>query len=406
MNNNTIDKMYGKLMDSTQLSDNDVDEISKVLEEQADNNPEVSKLREILDGNIPEDMKEEDIHEKQVFANICPVTGKIINVLDKKPESNTTLDDYINALDDVEAEDFELTDEAVFNAVKNSYGPELPDSDIVQLVDIINRYRKEEYSVKYKDLPQTIQTKISKTIIEATDNSGTAIYVGNTELKNQMAKEFIDAIVQESLSEEISKSMIDLQTMINDYSKTEISKLYSSATIRQRDILENKSLEIAKSVEDKDPKKAEILRRVSYMFKQSYTYEDMYNMCKDTGKLRVKKIELEKCNKIYRDFNLKYQKTKNVIKNIEFIEPILDRHLPDYIDMEYIRKFIIVFCKYTQNMNPENITDHIFMYYFITNITSLDLFDPNNKEDKEFYDTIIANIEKFIDLIKLREGKK
>lgn len=410
-NEELINAAYDGIMNETekgyQLSDQEIDAISTTLEEQVEQSPDIKVLRQIQEGNIPKELLEEDEDSVNAMAEINPITGQIMNVIptqNSEDDNIESLDSYLDELDNIDAEHVELSEESIVKSLKNNYGSELSVKELQELFKAIEKFRNDE-KVTYNDMPATIKKEITKSITSMTDRSGSAIYVGNKELRNQMAREFITTVIQDSFTEEFSKTMIDLQQEIDKISKTEISKIYSNTTIRQRDILENKTLEIAKDIESKEPEKAELLRSVSHAFKQSYLLEEMYKTCRDTGKLRVKNIELEKPSRVYNEFNMKYEKSKYTIKNIGILEPILDRHLPEYIDMQYIRKFLIVFCKYCRNMNPNNIQEHVFMYYFITNITSLDLFDKNNTEDKEFYDQIINNIVKFIELIKMRENK-
>ena len=88
------------------------------------------------------------------------------------------------------------------------------------------------------------------------------------------------------------------------------------------------------------------------------------------------------------------------------LEPILDRHLPDWIDMEDIRAFIIVFCKFCMNFSPDVLEEHTFMYYFIYNICMMDMHNETNEESKVFYDELTKNIVKFIELIRKKRGKE
>ena len=88
------------------------------------------------------------------------------------------------------------------------------------------------------------------------------------------------------------------------------------------------------------------------------------------------------------------------------LESILDRNLPSYINMDDIRKFLITFCKYCRNFKPENIVEHTFMYYFIMNIRTLDIYNKDDEKDNEFYKKFINNIVSFIDLIIKKENNK
>ena len=386
-------------MENTKLTDEQVDQLAKKLEDSALEDQSIQKLREILDSDHDENHLETET--VQCYANVDPVTGNIINLLPRE-ESN---EDNDFDLDSIEAEDIEISIDSIKSSLLETYHKELSDADIDIIYKCIKKVQ-DGGTVCYNDMPASIKTEISKSIVNMSDNRGMAgVYFGNKELRNQMAREFINTLASDALSQEFSKVMTDLQTKIDTYGKTEISKLYSKSYAKQREVLEYETLKIADQIQDEKPNDAKILRDTSKAFHESYTYGEMYKTCKETGKLKVKKFDIEKRKRIYSEFNIKYSASTNNIKDISIVEPILKRHLPASITDEEIAKFVIIFCKYSMNMNPDNISDHTFMYYFIANIAGLDTLKRDKEKGIIFYDEIIGNIINFIDLIKMRSAK-
>ena len=142
-------------------------------------------------------------------------------------------------------------------------------------------------------------------------------------------------------------------------------------------------------------------------FIESYTFKEMRELYAK-HKIKVKKIMLEKFKRTCMEFNVKYQKSQNIIQDVQLIERALDRHAAKKFDMVVINEFICVFILYTQmkNMDPNNIVDHTFMYYFIQNILTLDYYDKNNEKDAEFHDQLINNINMFLEDINNRRAGK
>lgn len=407
--NKTIDEAYDALLkmgENETLTDNDIAALSKVREDNLSEDDIL--MRQIQNGEI--ELDNSDREDKQtVYVNVDPVTGRPSGIVQNIVTNSE--DDFQSILDkdgDVgDVEDMELSDEAIIQSYRNNYDTPLNDSDSLLIIDAVKRFHNGE-TIGYKDMPSSIKSNISKTIIgnNGRDGSNDNVSVfSNIELKDQMARMFIEAIASESIELEMGNVLNDLRTSINEFTKAEIGAEYSKVSTTQRDIIETKLVEIAKGLEEEKPEDAEKLRKISKAFTQSYTLEDMYRMYRDTGKLRIKKIDIEKVTKLYSEFNYKYAKTKWTIRDISMLDPILDRHLPDYIDRVDIVKFLIVFCKYCRNFSPDNIFEHTFMYYFITNICSLDIYDKNNKEDAEFYDQLLKNIVKFIELIQTKTNK-
>ena len=138
---------------------------------------------------------------------------------------------------------------------------------------------------------------------------------------------------------------------------------------------------------------------VSEAFKQSQSLELMYEAYKKGMKIR--KIDVEKLDKAIRNFEMKYEKSKFTIRDLRQVPDVLRRHVsPSYTD-KVIDTFVAVFCKYTDNMKPENVDEHTFIYYFIDNILSLNV-PATTQDDKDFNDNLIKSINRFLNEIKSR----
>ena len=147
------------------------------------------------------------------------------------------------------------------------------------------------------------------------------------------------------------------------------------------------------------------LEQAREAFIQSYTYTDMIDQYKK-GKLKIKRIQIEKFDKSCRDFNIRYEKTQNVITEISLALTALDRNAPKHYDIDILKEFLCVFMMYTRNMNPNDKIDHVFMYYFIYNIITLDFYDKENETDVAFHYELLNNINNFLEAIVERRNKK
>lgn len=400
-----IDEVYDKLIEfGNSLTEEQIEKIKDTASE-VDLSEDTSLMRSIESGEVSIDIENDtETVTEEKLVNIDPVTGKAMSVLDEEDIPPATEFDEFLKEEFGDVEDVEVSDESIIKTINKIYGSGFSAADIMNIIQLVKKYQNGE-DVKYKDMPASIKSKIAQAII----SEKSSIYAGNIEIKDQMARSFIENIAMESFSVEITKIHTDLNESIDKYIKDEMGSVVSKSTISQRDILERKVLEIADKIEDEKPEDAAKLRNVSKQFTESYTYESMKKMFMETGKLKIKKFELEKPNKVYQAFNFKYAKTKMVIRDISMVEPILDRNLPDNISLDDIRKFLIVFCKYCKNFNPDNIVEHTFMYYFITNICTLDVHKKSNTEDRsanDFYNDLINNIVDFINIINSKESSK
>lgn len=381
----------------TQLTDEQVNSIAKTMEENL--HPDLEALREIEKGNIPEELLEEE-EEKTQYARVDE-HGNIVGYVDPELEydliSAATMEDIDKKMSDPQN---------VMKAVQKTYDLKHSDLNIANvqaLTDLVKRKEKGD-KIYYSDLPDVFKTRIAQTI----SSEGGGAYMGNKEIKNQMAEALIDNIHMQLISDQMENTVVDMQNSIKNYMTKELGEMFNTSRSQQHKIMLEQMPLLASKAED--PQKADILLKVSDAYKQAYTLEDMFNSyCK--GKPKIKSIDVEKIQKHYFTFNDKYHKSKWVIRDVAMLAPILDRNLDKDIDMKDILTFIAIFLKYTEmkNMNPENIWDHTFMYYVVFNIASLDIYkkvDGLNDNDTEFYEGFKSNLNKFFEEIRTRRENK
>jgi len=386
------------LMSKNELTDEELDDFSNTMND-------IMSDGEIMEDYQPteEDLKLEKDPQK-ITVNIDPITGKINNVLSDETIKNNTL--TIEQLLNMEPEDIKSQIEIPEDNVKETLDLLFPDlkfkaEDIKGFLDALNRYRKGEKISYYNILPESIKKNIDMIIGHAQIG-----YASQREARNYVIEGLFDQIIQENYTNmmvtDFDQSLEASYKQLYDETKGEFSKYNNN----QRYIYETYILEYADKIEEEHPEKAESCRKIHDMFVQSYTYEDMYNMYKDTGKLRVKKIEIEKFEKTCKAWLHRYSDHKMVINNLIDTFPVLKSELEEFrYSDDTIKKFIILFTKYTMNMSPDNIEEHVFMYYFIKNILSLKYHNKEDEEEVKFYDKVRQNIIKFLNLIEEKDQK-
>lgn len=246
-------------------------------------------------------------------------------------------------------------------------------------------------------MPEIIKNKVNKMI------STHALSISanrKKEIRNAMSASVLEDIYMNVMGNKIDQVFVDLDTSIKNIAKRGIKDVDVEARKKYHNTFVNQFPKMAEQCREEDPTKADLLLKISDGYNQAHSLEKMYDMYKNTGKLRVKKFDIDKINRYITDFNYKYETSKFTIKDISTADIILDRHVNKCYDMKYIKALIVIFCKYTANMKPTNIDDHTFMYYFITNIVTLDIYDKSIDEDNKYYSEFINSIEKFLDLIQ------
>lgn len=366
------------------LSDKEVDNIIDTLKESV--SEDVKRLRDIKgsDHSYPYNtINKPELMEGEVLMEINPITGEqkiLCNAEQAQPKSDISVSNIVEGTD-IEKLDTATINKDTFDKL-NDMG--LSEEDTLALTNVIMRKMKGEKFSIYKELPQSVKNIVramcgSNNITQLQACSEIVIDQFIGELK--IEQEFID--FQDTLKKEMN--IPDLMDMYGDYLK---------------ESMEVKLLEKAEELESTSPEKAQTLREISAAYSDSYTFarqlKVFYNNEKECRRLDK---ELKKYDRYCTDFNYKYKNSKFKINDIKLLAHTLDRLFKDEVSIVSIKKFVILLCRITRNMDSSNVVDHSFMYYSVKNILSLDYIDINS----ELYITLKNNIKQVIDLIEKKE---
>ena len=327
---------------------------------------------------------------------VDPYSGKINNVVGNTDynTSDENLDRLLSMSDEEIKKNVELTEDSVKESIQSLF-PDFKLTEFKTFMDVLNRYRKGEKFSYYNALPESIKKQVDNIIGYAEIGFATV-----KEARNYLVCSIFDQVIQDNYTNtmfmDLNKSIEESYKQLYDDTKDQ----FSSYNNNQRDMIEHKFLEEADKIEKDEPEKAENLRNMSKMFTESYTYDEMYKLYENTGKLKVKKIEIDKFKRTCSEWCAKYKDHKFIINNVYDIYPVIKSEFEGYdYDDDTIKKFVVVFIKYTRNMNPDNLSEHTFMFYFIKNILLLKYHNEEDKNEKEFCDKVRYNINKFLTLI-------
>lgn len=255
--------------------------------------------------------------------------------------------------------------------------------------------------INYNEFPDIIKKEIDKTV-----KSSVSFPISQKEInkiKTEVAVEVLEDIYYEIIDYRFDDVNKELRTNIDNMVSTEYTKTINKQHMEYRTGFLVTMVDLAKKEREKgNIEKAEQIEKYVESFVQSYNLTDMFNKY-TSGKLKIKKIDIEKLDKLIKKIHNKYNNSKsNVqlkIKKISKLESILKKHFPEYDD-KAIKGFIAVFCKYCEFMNPiNNMSDHIFIYYTIENIHNLNIkFD--DEESIKFFNILKNNINEFLHTIE------
>ena len=199
----------------------------------------------------------------------------------------------------------------------------------------------------------------------------------NKEKLDELAKELLTNMKTDIVAQ---KTIVDLNQVIAD-TQFKSGKILDEINDYNRHRFEVESLEQAAKLREQGImlKQAKILEQFPQAYRNSYTYEPLrrkWTTLKIKGKrVNIKKY-LDKEVKFYQkyvmEFDNRYRQIEFSINSCSLILKPLQRFLPDISEIN-LKKFIVLFCMVCKvQCDPKNVIDHIFMYYTIQNIISLD----------------------------------
>lgn len=391
--------------DKDELTDEDIEKITAAIDEVG------SPTTKLLEKAKEEASKPQENQGEVANVVINPVTGKPMAV-EEFDDDDSELQSFEEMMADpnikpmdIDMAKITISEDDVKSALSgystNVSSFSLEDYDMI--IKAADRFMKKEKFSYYNAMPEQIKTMINNVIAS---DLGLASKMGNfvAEGRNYIASELLRDIITSAAT---NMAVIDLEKMIK------VEKAKASKDMKSDEYWRSTReyfLKTLPAIADKilktgDKEKAQPLLDAMDAYIESYTFIKMMDLYRK-GKLRVKRIQIEKFKKTCIEFNLKYQKSQNLITDLSLALTALDRNAPKHYDIDILKEFLCIFVNYTKNMDPNNKVDHVFMYYFIHNITTLDFYDKENPEDVAFHDELLNNIDTFLADITERRKKE
>lgn len=303
----------------------------------------------------------------------------IISEFEKNKSNDNDIDlfDYNKDISEEELKNY-------INTNKSSEFNNLDENDIKELLIVANkRINDKKFSV-YISLPESVKKMVDRFSVAALSENKNKSIASVNNIKNTVAEMLIDEFIDN----------INYKRMQNDFN-TELKSLFSEAGKELSDSIveytvnrNDKYEELINNIDD--PDKKEKLKKILDRINDAYTIDELKEFCK---KCKIKKFDIEKAYRYYKDFNIKYDNSPYKIPDISKCPNIILKKLDKY-DIYVANALMIAFCKYCINMTPSNVLDHTFMYYFIYNIHVADI---NTGDKKEISDKFMENISECIE---------
>ena len=377
-----------------------------------------------MDNNDQKKVDVESIEELKKLKDISDLNSGLFNVL-KTPTGNVlgnpvekptgNISDYIINPDKKLELDLSIIEKVM---KENQFTDNINSEDMQCLMALMLEYgpniKEASRSEIYLRLPKSVRDTINIATYTPSSNIGALKGIRYDLAKglindlvnayNSMCADHIDNLISEYAREE-NKMQTDIGKIVSD-SFTEIR----DKTI---DNIDKYIEELRKDELNNRDKINKLERDKLYIVDEIIGLKGFKEFC---TKCKIKNYELEKPEKVFKDFNFKYVDNHNQnIHDINICTRILGVHIKDHVDDKGIMMLLIAFTKFCKNYKPDNILEHIFMDTFIKNIIYMDALAPagicilnsdgSNKSEVDRYNKEINDLNECITSL-LRRNKK
>lgn len=408
-----IDEVYEKVMNMSTMDTTMEERLDKKLTDD-----EINIIMEAI-GEVPVDEAlaeakqsaiTSDLKDTAVTASVTldPDTGKpkMVDEVDLDDENIKSFEELLDSegieLPDVDIDKMIMkyaictffaidnTDEAL---ELNGITDEVMDQ-VSKIIEKFELYKKTGKKFSYYNaMPDAIKTQIERF---QGSNALNAVGNMNREARNYITACFMNSIIEcnvgEVLADDLNKSIAKMNKELAEDDAWGETRRYFSEDLPQL---------IAGLEKDGEMEKAEKGRHVLASFKESCEHNLLIEAIPT---LKIRHIDLEEFEKYCESFNDLYKDNTYQITDITQAYATLCRCKHFDADEDTYKEVIGYFIEYTKKnkLDPNNIVDHTYMYYFIQNIVTLDFFNPNNEDDVKFHAMLIDNLNKLIDTVKAK----
>ena len=367
-------------------SESDIDEIIKSAKEAADNNEDISHLREIQE--TPNENTEVTAVKQSfmVKPDGKPDFTRAISTNGQLPEADVGLDELDKIVD--------INDAKMTNNIQNSAaGFDLTNEEAENIAKILILYKNNKHMNVYGEMIPSMKNRINKLCFE----SSIPISEANT-----VAKYMMDQFLTTASEDE---EFIDIEKSIEKAMK--IPSLIDMYTEHVNETMNVRLPTMAEEIRKTDPDKADMLMKVCDQYNNAFLFSRLRNLYDSNARIRKavrKNYKIENINKLCANVNYFNGKTQFKMPDTTTLLGILTNLLKD--DKEIypadICKFVTLILESISYLNLDDIIDTTYMYYLLKNISMLSYVGDAKSN---FSAELISNIRVTMYYIRIREDE-
>lgn len=268
--------------------------------------------------------------------------------------------------------------ESDYNEVFKEYN--LTNDDIIILSELIQKYKNNIDMNYYEAIPKSIK-KLADGIRIASISQGMKC------TKNDSAKFIIKEMIHDAkmanafntFTNDLSQSVVEMNEKYNQYLTEAFDEAFKNID----------------KIEIENPEQAEKIKKVKAAFDNAITFDKQLEYIEKTTVNKLNKYSKRYYNEVAY-FNNLVNVTDVKIPNIGELLTIIQNMLPEY-DIEDIKKFIVVICKSSYDIDMNDVIQLAYIYKMINSIYEAKFIAQ--KQMPEVTQKVFGNISKVITAI-------
>ena len=382
------------------ITENQMEDIINAMNEEIEKHNELDNITDEQMKSVPTEIVSED-DQTVVFGARA---GEVPNIYHLK----TSDKDILDVLDNNIKDNPQLSAEKIVESVKDEYS--ISESEVKSFTEALIAYSNNENINYYNLMPASIKFTIDT--LAASNGIPKKHY-------NEMTKKILDEFIDDS---ELDSIFVDFDKSIKK--AIQIPSTADMYLENTKETIINKLQELSDTVREENPEKADTLLKIRDSYIQSITFERLIDSYNNNGKVRkAVRRDFDKVKRYCDEYNFRNEKTIFKMNDCNIVLSALkkvliddgkllifvnseeeenieqDLELTDITEVD-IAKFVVLFCKSSENLNPHDIVDASYMYYGMKNIIMLMYTD---KTKTEFAAELINNIVNIIKFIRTKE---
>jgi hypothetical protein len=304
----------------------------------------------------------------------------------------------VEEFDDVPVTDISISDDEVANAISSKYA-DVSQKDIIQLIDVMKRFKNHEKFNVFNALPESLKKEILKNAAEVGADKSTINFFAKTFINDLINDTFFEREFKD-FNDDLNKAIAPMGNIVGSVMDEYNDEIYEKFTTE----LLKKAAEIREKGDEEKAKEIEI---ISAKFDDAVKLTNIKQAVLNSHINRMYKLARDNWNSMIREYD---ELTSNVKPRPRNLNDCLNGLIANGVPEDYA-KTIIYYVKndVAENIAKKSLPEHVYSYYLTDSLEKLGYTAKGSKAysiTMEAINECVKAIDEAMAPLKARNSKK